>query len=51
MHFPQVWCLWYNPEIGRALRARAQYSQRENLHLSMVLVHHIGGLFRPSGVI
>ena len=40
VHLPQVRRLWHHPAVRRALRARHEHPQREDLHRPLVLVRH-----------
>ena len=40
VHLPQVRRFWHHPAVRRALRARHEHPQREDLHRPLVLVRH-----------
>jgi len=42
VHIPQVWTFWYDSEARFVMYSTSQHCQWEDIHISVVLVHHFG---------
>ena len=51
MYIPQIRCFRHDPEARRSLHPRAEHPQREDLHLSLVLVHPTRGHVRSRAAL